>query len=97
MAIKPGHEEEYRRRHQAVWPEMLAALREAGCQNYSIYAQGLDLFAYMEVESFSRFLAAMEESPANQRWQAFMSDILESNADPATHFPFHLEEVFHLD
>lgn len=76
---------------------MLTALKEAGCQNYSIYAKGLDLFAYMEVESFAGFLAAMEENPANQHWQAFMSDILEIDADPVTHFPFVLTEVFHLD
>ena len=97
MSIKPGHEAEYRRRHQAVWPEMLKALKEAGCHNYSIYARGLDLFAYMEVDSFSRFLAVMEASDANRRWQAFMSDILEVDPDPTTNFPFALAEVFHLD
>ena len=76
---------------------MLAALTEAGCHHYSIYARDLDLFAYMEVESFPRFLTAMAESLVNQRWQAFMSDVLEANVDPATHFPFVLAEVFHLD
>jgi len=37
MKVKPGQEAEYRRRHAAVWPEMLRALRDAGCSNYSIY------------------------------------------------------------
>jgi L-rhamnose mutarotase len=37
MRIRPGTEEEYQRRHQQVSPEMLDALRAAGCHNYSIF------------------------------------------------------------
>ena len=48
MRIKPGSEEEYRRRHQQVWPEMQAELKRAGCHCYSIYARGLELFAYVK-------------------------------------------------
>ena len=47
MRIKPGTQEEYRRRHQQVWPELLADLKRAGCQNYSIYLRDTELFAYM--------------------------------------------------
>ena len=54
MRIKPGTEEEYRRRHQLVWPELLADLTRAGCENYSIYLRGTELFAYMEVADFQR-------------------------------------------
>jgi L-rhamnose mutarotase len=97
MKIKPGSEEEYRRRHQQVWPELLADLKQAGCSRYSIYMQGLDLFAYMEVEDFQRFLSIMAESSASERWEAYMSDILIRETDPATGFPFVLPEVFHLD
>jgi L-rhamnose mutarotase len=43
MKIKPGSEEECCRRHQQVWPELLADLKQAGCSRYSIYMQGLDL------------------------------------------------------
>jgi L-rhamnose mutarotase len=97
MHIKPGTEEEYRRRHQHVWPELLADLKRAGCSNYSIYLQGLTLFAYMEVEDFQRFLATMSSSQASERWEEQMSDILVRETDPATNFPFVLSEVFHLD
>jgi len=34
MRLLPGQEAEYRSRHAAVWPEMLAALRAAGARNY---------------------------------------------------------------
>jgi L-rhamnose mutarotase len=97
MKIKPGSEEEYRRRHQQVWPELLADLKQAGCSRYSIYMQGLDLFAYMEVEDFQRFLSLMAESSASEHWEEYMSDILIRETDPATGFPFVLPEVFHLD
>ena len=97
MKIKPGSEEEYRRRHQQVWPELLADLRQAGCSRYSIYMRGLELFAYMEVEDFQRFLSTMAASQASERWEQHMSDILVREINPATGFPFVLPEVFHLD
>lgn len=97
MKIKPGSEEEYRRRHQQVWPDLLADLKAAGCSNYSIFIQGLDLFAYMEVEDFQRFLSVMATSQASQRWEDHMKDILIRETEPDTGFPYVLPEVFHLD
>ncbi len=97
MKIRPGTEEEYRRRHQQVWPELLADLKRARCSRYSIYMRGLDLFAYMEVEDFQRFLSIMAASQVAERWEHYMSDILIRETDPATGFPSVLPEVFHLD
>ncbi len=97
MRIKDGHEEQYREYHRHVWPDMLAALQQAGCHNYSIYARGQDLFAYMEVNDFAQFLATMNANAANTRWQQMMSASMTSDIDPTTNFPFVLEEVFHLD
>jgi L-rhamnose mutarotase len=97
MRIKPGCEEEYRARHRQVWPDMLAELKRAGCHRYSIYAQGLDLFAYMEVEDFPRYLSVMNESQVASSWEVYMSDILIREIDPATGFLSVLPEVFHLD
>jgi L-rhamnose mutarotase len=97
MKIRPGTEAEYRRRHQHVWPELLADLKRAGCQNYSIYLHGTDLFAYMEVEDFSRYLESMASSQASQRWEEQMADILIRETETETGFPPRLAEVFHLD
>jgi L-rhamnose mutarotase len=97
MRVRPGHEEEYRRRHQAVWPLMLDALTGAGCSDYSIYMDGSDLFARMDVQSFDRFLETMAASDVNRRWQAYMADILDPCIDPATGFHRRLQEVFHVD
>ncbi len=96
MRIKEGTEEEYRRRHQQVWPDLLADLKRAGCHNYSIYLRGTELFAYMEVEDFQRYLAVMAASQASERWESWMGDILIRTTEAATGFPPVLEEVFHL-
>ncbi len=78
MKIKPGTEEEYRLRHRQVWPELLADLKRAGCQNYSIYLRDTELFAYMEVDDFQQYLEIMAASTAaNQNaWIGFMKDEL---------------------
>lgn len=97
MRIAPGTEEDYERRHQSVWPEMLAELKAAGCHNYSIFRDGLHLFAYLEVDDLDRYRAYLAESDVAARWEAHMSDILIREVDPATNFPPVLPEIFHLD
>lgn len=97
IRILPGQEGEYRRRHAAVWPEMLDALKAAGCRDYSIFIRGSDLFAYLEVDDFAAFRASMARSPVNARWQAEMVALIDPLTDPATGFHERLEEIFHLD
>jgi L-rhamnose mutarotase len=97
MRILPGQEAEYVRRHAAVWPEMLAALEQAGCHNYSIFRRGAELFGYMEVEDFDAFRASMDASAINARWQAEMASLIDPLTDPATGFHQRLDQIFHLD
>ena len=97
MKLLPGAEAEYRRRHAAVWPAMLDALRAAGCRNYSIYQRDDDLFGVFEVDDFGRFRALMDASEVNARWQADMVSLIDPCTDPATGFHRRLEEVFRLD
>jgi len=97
MRILPGQEAEYRRRHAAVWPEMLDALKAAGCRDYSIYINGSDLFAYLEVDDFAAFRSAMSATAVNDLWQAEMAALIDPLTDPATGFHQRLEEIFHLD
>ena len=96
MRLLPGQEAEYRRRHAAVWPEMLDALRAAGCRDYTIFIRGSDLFAYLQVDDFAAFRAAMAATEVNDRWQAEMAELIDPLTDPATGFHQRLEEVFHL-
>jgi L-rhamnose mutarotase len=97
MRIRAGQEEEYRRRHRAVWPEMLDALRRAGCANYSIFLRGRDLFAYLEVADLDGMRRELAASEASRRWEAHMAPIMERAILPDTGFHELLPEVFHLD
>ena len=97
MSIAPGMVQEYERRHQQVWPEMIAELRAAGCHRYSIFRDGLRLFAYLEVDDVNQYRAYLANSAVAARWEAHMSDILVREVDAATQFPPLLPEVFHLD
>jgi len=98
LRVRPDRLDEYKRRHEAVWPEMLDALRAAGWGNYSLFlaADGL-LVGYVEVEDFAAALAAMEATDVNARWQAEMAEFfaLPSGERPDTGLQ-RLEEVFHL-
>jgi L-rhamnose mutarotase len=97
MRVRAGQEEEYRRRHRAVWPEMLDALKRAGCANYSIFLRGRDLFAYLEVADLDRMRRELAASEASRRWEAHMAPIMERAILPETGFHEPLPEVFHLD
>lgn len=97
MEIKPGTEAEYQRRHQQVWPEMEAELKAAGAHNYSIFRDGVHLFAYLEVDDVNRYRDYLAASKVAATWETHMSDILIREVDPATNFPALLPEVFHLD
>ena len=96
MRVLPDQEAEYRRRHAAVWPDLVDALRAAGARDYSIFIRGSDLFAYLVVDDFDAFRASMATSPVNARWQAEMASLIDPLTDPATGFHQRLDEVFHL-
>ena len=100
LKVKQELIEEYKEHHRNVWPEMLAALREAGWHNYSLFMRddGL-LFGYFETpESLQAAQAAMEEADVNTRWQTLMAPYFElpPNGRPDQMF-VELEEVFHLE
>jgi L-rhamnose mutarotase len=84
MKLLPGAEAEYRRRHAAVWPEMLDALRAAGARNYSIYMHDDDLFGVLDVDDFERFRTMMDQAPVNARWQADMAALIDASSRCST-------------
>lgn len=96
--IKPGCKAEYIRRHNEIWPEMKETLKAAGICNYTIFADGDELFGYYECEKGIAFAELTQaESPVVDRWNDFMKDILELVMDPETGAQPKLEPVFRLD
>jgi L-rhamnose mutarotase len=99
LKVRQERLEEYKLRHASVWPEMLAALRETGWHNYSLFlrSDGL-LVGYLEADDFDQCVARMKEHPVNARWQAEMAPFFESlPSGGADDNMAPLEEVFHLD
>ena len=97
LKVKADQLDKYREQHKNVWPEMLAALRESGWHNYSLFMRhdGL-LFGYFETpHSLEHAQALMAAKEVNARWQEFMAPYFETNARPDEQF-LELEEVFHL-
>lgn len=96
--IKEGCFAEYCRRHREIWPEMLAVLKEAGIENYTIWNTGLELFGYYECAKGADYAAKVQsESPVVKRWDEYMKDILIMIPDPVTHAQPKLTKVFEMD
>ncbi|WP_291913963.1 L-rhamnose mutarotase [Chitinophaga sp. CB10] len=96
MKLFKGFEEEYKKRHDELWPELHALLKENGISNYSIF---LDhdtniLFAQMDIEDPAA-LQRLPEHPVMKRWWAYMADIMETNGDNSP-VSSPLKEVFFL-
>ena len=99
MRIHPELKNEYKTRHDTLWPDMAKAITESGIRNYSIYfrADGL-LFGYFESDDPAKSLEELGKTEVNARWQASM-DRFFVKKDPKTVGPDieMVEEVFHLD
>jgi L-rhamnose mutarotase len=99
LQVRPELLAEYRARHAHVWPEMLAALRDTGWHNYSLFARddGL-LVGYVEATDLAAAQQAMAKTEVNGRWQAEMSRFFTGldGRRPDEGFLL-LEEIFNLD
>jgi L-rhamnose mutarotase len=88
--------EEYRRRHDEIWPELAALLRDAGISDYSIYLdpETHALFAVLRRRADHR-MDALPADPVMRRWWDHMKDIMATNPDGSPQVT-PLEPMFHL-
>jgi L-rhamnose mutarotase len=105
VMLRPEKGSEYVRLHTAVWPEVLAMLKQSHIQNYSIYLRRLAdgknyLFSYFEYTGgdFAADMAKMAADPATQKWWAVCKPYQEPLADRAPdEWWAAMNEVFHGD
>lgn len=98
LRVKPDRLDEYLAIHTNVWPEMLADLRAAGYRNYSIFADGNELFGYLECDDWDAAQRALAKNDANRRWQAWMSEYLDTPVDPDNRQSLNLlSQVFFME
>ena len=97
--VRADRLDEYIERHQAVWPDMQAALARAGWGNYSLFLTGDGLLiGYLETEDFEAARAAMARTEVNAAWQAEMAEFFEGDDDQRPDEGFRrISEIFHLD
>ena len=99
LHIKEGCEEEYVRRHQAVWPEVLKEAEQSGIHAMSLYLTGRQVLVFMEVEDYDQAACFLSKAPASIRWEQFMASIMEDVSggayDPDQAWPPSLSEVFY--
>ncbi|CAF0953000.1 unnamed protein product [Adineta ricciae] len=99
MKLKPNVVDEYKRRHDEIWPELVHLLQQHGISDYSIFLDepSLTLFAVQKVSSNTTSSnEKLREDAIMQRWWKYMADLMETNPDhsPVTH---ELKLVFHMD
>jgi len=96
MQLHRGFEQEYKKRHDNLWPELKDLLKKAGIREYSIFLdeETNTLFGVMQVED-PALLENMPEHPVMKKWWAYMRDIMDTNPDNSP-VSIPLKEVFYL-
>lgn len=97
MKLLPGFKEEYKKRHDEIWPELTGLLRNTGISDYSIFFDEAShtLFGVQKI-SGKGSSQDLGDTAIVQRWWKYMSDIMETNPD---HSPVltPLEKLFEME
>ena len=96
MRLNPGQEAEYRKRHDAIWPELVSLLKAAGIEDYSIHLdRETNILFGVLWRRDDHTMDTLPETAVMQRWWAHMADIMETTPDNAP-VAIPLETVFHM-
>lgn len=96
MQLHKGCETEYKKRHDALWPELEQLLKNTGIGEYSIFLDESTgaLFGFLKIADTTQ-LDKLPDQPVMKRWWNYMKDIMETNPDESP-VSIPLEEVFYL-
>ena len=97
LKVRPGYEEEYKRRHDELWPEMDAALRALGVEILPHLPPWTGSDWIFRDRRSGRHDRLSKDDPVNARWSEYMAPIMQIDIDPATGFPFLLPRQWSLD
>ncbi|KEP67932.1 L-rhamnose mutarotase [Thioclava dalianensis] len=96
MQLNPGCRDEYIRRHDAIWPELMELLTAAGVEDYSIHLDPeTDALFGVLWRREDHGMEDLPDHPVMQKWWAHMADIMATNPDNSP-VSVPLETVFHL-
>ncbi len=96
MHLNPGMAAEYKRRHDAIWPELVDLLHAAGVSDYSIHLdEDTHILFGVLWRRADHGMDALPDHPVMQRWWAHMADIMQTGPDNAP-VATALTPVFHM-
>ncbi len=97
MKLKPGFKEEYKKRHDEIWPELKALLKENGISDYTIFLdEETNILFAVQQQDGNQSSQDLGQTAIVQKWWAYMADIMDSNPDNSP-VSKPLTEVFHMD
>ena len=96
MELLPGFKDEYKKRHDEIWPELSALLKQTGISEYSIFLdeETNSLFGFLKAED-PKLLDTLPAKAIMQKWWAYMNDIMVCNHDKSP-VSIPLTDVFYL-
>jgi L-rhamnose mutarotase len=96
MKLFKGKEDEYKKRHDEIWPELKTLLKKNGINDYSIFLDEETnvLFGVLKTDD-PALLDKLPLEPIMQKWWNYMKDIMETHADNSP-ISIPLKEVFYL-
>lgn len=95
MKLNPGMRDEYKRRHDAIWPELIELVSDAGLTDYSIhFDEETDSLFAVVWRSDDHKMDELKHSPVMQKWWAYMADIMKTEPDNEP-VAVPLETMFH--
>lgn len=96
MKLHPGKEDEYKRRHDQLWPELGQLLKKTGIEDYSIFLdeETNDLLGVLKINNPDA-MNDLPNHPVMKKWWVYMKDIMECNTDNSP-VSIPLKEVFYL-
>jgi L-rhamnose mutarotase len=95
--LVPGREAEYERRHESVWPEIVAGLKGAGFSNYTVFRRGSTIIAYGEfADGIEAAFGALDGNEDFGRWSASFDGVIAAFAGDDGALAT-ADEVWHLE
>ena len=95
--IYEGMEDEYKKRHDEIWPELARDITAAGFTNYSLFRRGTQVVGYFEAVPDAKTASAnIAKSDSNLKWAEWFKEVIVNLTDTKGNL-MTMAEVWHLD
>ena len=96
MLLNPDQAEIYKKRHDEVWDDLVALLKDAGISDYSIFLDSeTNILSAVLKRTKNHQMEELLKHEVMQRWWSFMGDIM-ATEDSGAPVVKPLEFMFHM-